>query len=529
MEKVLLHARKYLERGFSVIPCGKDKKPLISWKEYQSKRATEKEVTQWVEQFPEMNIGIVTGSISGGLGVIDIDDEQEAWPVLETLLPKELQTVGTMTPSGGKHLWFFMKDELSNNARVIPGADFRGEGGYVVVPPSVNGTGKGYHFLKDMDLWSHRPAPLPQKYIDYVSKSPDALKLQDKQNVTESYELFKKGRRDEDLFHAANCLVKGGMQDFAVKQVITALALSCVPPFNLKEAESKVESAIERCNQRNRLIAAEVRDWVDGYKGYFNITDVYRDVYAVTKAQKTAVRVALHRMAEKGQLQKHLTKAACYRRVESVSDPIDYLSAPTQDLNIRWPLGIHNLVRMYPGNIAVVAGTSNAGKTAFLLNFVEKNMDKHKINYFSSEMGSVEVRTRLEMFDRDLESWNFQCFERSSNFEDAIRPGEINIIDYMEMEDNFFQVSGKLRAIHDAMKGQSLTIVAIQKKHGADTGRGGEFSLEKPRLYLSIDPNRCKIVKAKNWVHANPNNLECEFSIVNGSVVEKRTEWQLPE
>ena len=49
-----------------------------------------------------------------------------------------------------------------------------------------------------------------------------------------------------------------------------------------------------------------------------------------------------------------------------------------------------------PGNIIVVAGEQNAGKTAFLLNFVRLNMTRHEMFYYSSEMGASEMRKRLE-------------------------------------------------------------------------------------------------------------------------------------
>jgi hypothetical protein len=62
----------YLDNKMSCFPVGKDKKPLIQWKEYQERRATEEEVDKWIETFPEMQIGIVTGKISGII-VVDIE------------------------------------------------------------------------------------------------------------------------------------------------------------------------------------------------------------------------------------------------------------------------------------------------------------------------------------------------------------------------------------------------------------------------------------------------------------------------
>ena len=52
----------------------KCKRPLISWKEYQTRLPTEEEVCQWFDQNPHANIGIVTGKISNSV-VFDLDSE----------------------------------------------------------------------------------------------------------------------------------------------------------------------------------------------------------------------------------------------------------------------------------------------------------------------------------------------------------------------------------------------------------------------------------------------------------------------
>ncbi|MEK9157970.1 MAG: bifunctional DNA primase/polymerase, partial [Patescibacteria group bacterium] len=71
-ENMLGEALKYAELGFSIIPVSRDKTPLIQWKEFQTRRATKDEIKSWFEQFPDMNIGVVTGSISGVI-VIDVE------------------------------------------------------------------------------------------------------------------------------------------------------------------------------------------------------------------------------------------------------------------------------------------------------------------------------------------------------------------------------------------------------------------------------------------------------------------------
>jgi hypothetical protein len=57
---------------------------------------------------------------------------------------------------------------------------------------------------------------------------------------------------------------------------------------------------------------------------------------------------------------------------------------------------------------------------------------------------------------------------------------------------------------------------------------GGERSKEKARLYLSIEPGKLKIVKAKNWVNAtmNPNDMTQEFKLAKGCRFKPEGTWK---
>lgn len=135
MGNCLNSALKYESMGFSIIPLNKNKKPFVEWKEYQKRRANQEEIRDWWKKWPNANIGIVTGAISG-ICVIDIDSEAGAKEI-EKFIPESLEMPIVSTPSGGKHYYFKMPDEpMCNNVGIIPGCDFRGEGGYIVAPPS---------------------------------------------------------------------------------------------------------------------------------------------------------------------------------------------------------------------------------------------------------------------------------------------------------------------------------------------------------------------------------------------------------
>ena len=68
-------ALTYLEKGLSVIPVSREKKPLTKWVEFQSRYPTGEEIAAWFREWPDANVGIVTGKISN-LTVIDCDSQE---------------------------------------------------------------------------------------------------------------------------------------------------------------------------------------------------------------------------------------------------------------------------------------------------------------------------------------------------------------------------------------------------------------------------------------------------------------------
>jgi hypothetical protein len=255
----------------------------------------------------------------------------------------------------------------------------------------------------------------------------------------------------------------------------------------------------------------------------------------VTKQERAASRQALVRLVKQGELERG-SRDGEFRVVEGDMHEMDY-KAP-QDLshtNLQWPLDIHQHATVYPGNIVIIAGSSNVGKTGMMLDIIHRNMNKHEIHYFNSEMGTIELQKRLLAFtDVRIDDWKFNAYERSGNFADVIRPGRgiVNIIDYLEVTEDFFRVGGLIRAVHEKLDG-AIAIINMQKKDGAgDLARGAEFTLEKARLYISMYrdglENVCRLVKVKNWgenVEHNPNGLQCRFKLAAGHKFIITEEW----
>lgn len=143
MEGVLEQALAYAKRGLSVIQVGSDKKPIKDWKEFQDRIATEEEIKDWYKRLPNSNVGIVTGKISG-ITVVDVEagGDISKWP----------ETFTVKTGGGGYHLYYKYQEGVRNGARICELTDIRGDGGYVVAPPSRHQSGNYYEVVKRVPM-----------------------------------------------------------------------------------------------------------------------------------------------------------------------------------------------------------------------------------------------------------------------------------------------------------------------------------------------------------------------------------------
>jgi len=526
----------YVRRGYSLVPLKAiapapgekkwKKKPIIKWEDRKNKAPDEMEVMSEFKKFPNALIGCVTGRVSG-ICTLDIDDD-EGRILANKLIPDSLLVPTFTTMSGGLQMIFQNPDpSIPGKVRFLPGLDYRGEGSLTILPPSHNANGGKYSWLDGLSLNEVEPPSMPSALSRALSNiNVLSLYRGGVDTSVDSTELFTDGRRDNDLFHTANCLAKGGMPAPEILQVLNKIVISWGESPDPKWIEAKVQSAMSRSERRERTLSTDVREWVLSTSGVFLSTDIYHCLQLSTREDKKNVSIILKRLSIEGVIEKYGNKNGQYRCLNNECEDINFLNASTESVDIRWPFGIEGYVKTLPKNIIVIAGEPNAGKTAFLLNVIRMNQAKHPINYYSSEMGAIELRDRLSKFETPLESWSFVAKERASNFADVIKPDEINIIDFLEVHDEFYKIGGLIKEIYDKLS-KGIAIIAIQKNRGNEYGLGGTRGLEKARLYLSMEPNHLKIIKGKNWTGVkNPNGLGIDFKLVQGCKFVKESEWK---
>jgi hypothetical protein len=154
-------ALEYVSHGWAVVPChtpttagcscgrcvctsvGKHPRTRNGVRDATTDRAT---VASWWRWWPRANVAVATG-VRSGVVVVDIDSRHggtEAWHTLTA--GRAAIDVPMVATGAGWHLWFAHPGRpIPNSAgRLGAGIDIRGDGGYVIAPPSLHLSGRRY-------------------------------------------------------------------------------------------------------------------------------------------------------------------------------------------------------------------------------------------------------------------------------------------------------------------------------------------------------------------------------------------------
>lgn len=242
----------YVRRGWPVLPihgivnssctCGKPscthpgKHPLT---QHGLKDAStqERRVRDWLQNWPDANIAIVTGDRSGLL-VLDVDGSEGR----SSIAGKHLPETPCTTTGRGSHYYFQRPvwRAVPNKTRILPGADVRGDGSYVVAPPSVHRNGVVYRWgVGPEEELSSPPAWLMEFLHD---KAPEGQNGVTTLPSPEGHPIHR-GTRNVDLTRIAGAMRRVGC---GYNEVLAALRVAneqrCTPPLGVHEVEGIVSS-----------------------------------------------------------------------------------------------------------------------------------------------------------------------------------------------------------------------------------------------------------------------------------------------
>jgi putative DNA primase/helicase len=232
------HAKHYAQLGWYVFPVQKrGKKPLVS--DWPNRATTDQDqIRSWWQKWPNANIGIACGP--SRLVVIDVDPKNGGDVYDLPVDAKQLETVTSLTSSGGIHLYYSRNGQRITNSsgRLPKGIDVRGVGGYVVAPGSVHPSGEVYSWEVSSSPEDSKILPLPKEIenllVDTSSQAPP-VKEGD----------IPKGRRDQTLASLAGSLRRRGASQAAILAALVEENKRCSPPLNKNEVQ-RIAKSISR-------------------------------------------------------------------------------------------------------------------------------------------------------------------------------------------------------------------------------------------------------------------------------------------
>ena len=242
----LEHALKYAGLGLAVFPC-KERGKRPAFKNWQDTATTDPDAikTIWTRN-PQFNLGIATGSKSGGLLVVDIDnhdvngaDSLAEWEQANGKLP---ETATVLTGSGGVHYYYRTTEEVHGATGVLPGVDIRAEGNLIVAPPSIHPNGNAYEWDLGADI---DEVGITEANSTVMKLLGNGSKKSNESNHFELPDIIRNGNRNDVLYRYASQLQAKGVDDLGIHAAVMAANTErCDEPLDEKEVDALVDSAL---------------------------------------------------------------------------------------------------------------------------------------------------------------------------------------------------------------------------------------------------------------------------------------------
>ena len=212
-----------------------------------------------------------------------------------------------------------------------------------------------------------------------------------------------------------------------------------------------------------------------------------------------------------------------------------------QPLSLTWALGLERLICVNTGNVVIIGGSTDAGKTILLLDFSMRNMDGHSIRYINWEMDEGELYDRLRLLEKyheipvdsfydkvEFVEWYCDALDPESmdGLIHLIDPDKVNIVDYLTANKDFYGIGGILERIHNKLR-KGAALVALQKDREAELPYGKGHTQKVSRVALTLDPapgkgpdcTHLRFTKAKGRVnrYIKPTGVDIFFDILDGA------------
>jgi len=271
------------------------------------------------------------------------------------------------------------------------------------------------------------------------------------------------------------------------------------------------------------LTKADVLAYIDGKIGAFSASEIKEGLGIISLSGKKNLYVHLSRLEVDGVIEK--LSPGIYRLKNAKKVVIAWGESDlTANLKLNLPFELHNLCKFYPRSIIIVAGGKNAGKTAFLLECIKRNLGNIDLELFNSETGAEQLKNRFELLGVTWPTL-FPTYECYDHFADQITPDKMAIIDYLDLNSEVYRAGIEIDNIFKVTKSAAIIgmqlpppVISTYKGKTTVTQRelayGGGFTAKRANLYISmwrVSKSECrlKITHCKTPMNPkiDPNNM----------------------
>lgn len=230
--------KEYVNSGWSILPVKPDEKRpyMTNWLQYMHTKATPNQVENWFNNLAGAGVGVVTGKISN---IIVLDVENYCKTPIEELLKRYPTQLIARSGSGGWHLYYQYPNnvpKVSNRVGIFEGADLRGDGGFIVLPPTRHPNGGLYEWVQ-----KGIPGVFPLSLLDTESKPF----VKNEGWIVEALRGVSEGGRNDTCARLAGYFFKKGLNSDIVEALLLEWNERNDPPMPLKELRTTLKS-IER-------------------------------------------------------------------------------------------------------------------------------------------------------------------------------------------------------------------------------------------------------------------------------------------
>jgi len=221
-------------------------------------------------------------------------------------------------------------------------------------------------------------------------------------------------------------------------------------------------------------------------------------------------------------------KNGFYRLVNKRPEPMNWIEASTSPYPIWLPLNLHRMAEFSPQNVICIQGESNSGKTDLGMRIAFHNLRQNggchdSIEYFTCELSPKEVRKRTAFMGQPDKWQGFNVYPWYENYHDVIDPDGFNVIDYLEVIGDFWNMGRFIDLIHQRLR-NGIAIVLTQKGKNSEYGVGGQFSNHRARLTITVGYSKethlrtATIVKCKDPIddRSHPDGMQLDYRFNRG-------------